>query len=110
MRVHKGQTLLSNLTNLYRNRVCPWKLKASLQWGEQGQACEQREVDRAASGNSLTWKIPNFTNVFTVMMDREGAPVGSKHGMRNSCMSDVASGDSLPNLFTITESVGTAKT
>lgn len=38
MRVHKVQTLLSNLRNLYRNRVCPWKLKASLQWGEKGQA------------------------------------------------------------------------
>lgn len=62
----------------------------------------------ALSGNPLTWKIPNFTNMFTVMMDREGALVGSKHGMRNSCVSDIASGDSLPSPFTITGSVRTA--
>lgn len=42
MRVHKVQTLLSNLRNLYRNWVCPWKLIASLQWGEKGQAWAAR--------------------------------------------------------------------
>lgn len=77
--------------------------------GERKDKREQREVVQAASGNPLSWKIPNFTNAFTVMMDREGALVGSQHGMRNSCVSDIASGDSLPNLFTITGSVGTAK-
>lgn len=30
IRVHKVQTLLSKLRNLYWNRVCPWKLKASV--------------------------------------------------------------------------------
>lgn len=77
--------------------------------GERKDKREQWEVNRAASGNPLTWKIPNFTNAFTVMMDREGALVGSKHGLRNSCVSDIVSGDSLPNLFTITGSMGTAK-
>lgn len=64
IRVHKVQTLLSKLRNLYWNQVCPWKLKVSVK--REREMTSWTRMKQATSGNRVTWKIPNSTQALII--------------------------------------------